>query len=952
MNGRIILFVVGLLGWIPASGWEVTHTRVENAQRPLAVETDRSFPGGFNRQVVLGWELSSTVNNQYQQAYEIEIAPGWSDNNPDSGCWSSGKVISSESQLVPYSGPRLKSSTSYRWRVRVWNQHDQISNWSEWGFFRTAPELSTGALLPRPRWIGAIRSDSAGIPVGQRFYSHEMRTPEYRSVWASIDSLSRRSIRLRKSFQLQRKITEAVVHVCGLGHYELTLNGKKVGDSEFAPLWSDYDKTVYYNTYDLTTSLRTGENEFGVLLGNGFYNVQGGRYTKLKVSFGAPTLWLLAEFVFDDGTREYLVSDSDWKYALSPVRFNDIYGGEDYDARLEQPEWKEVVVQDAPRGMLRPQQADPVKQMEHYAPVSYRKLSRQEIDSASRTSRRRIHSSAYVFDMGQNLSGFPEIKVRGNRGDTVTLVVSEALTPEGACDQRQTGRPHFYRYILKGEGIETWHPRFSYYGFRYIQVEGAEYLNRGNKVAGTTSRNYTAGRKNNRSELPELLELKSCFVYNSAPLISGFETSSGLFNQTHRLIEMAVKSNMQAVFTDCPHREKLGWLEQVHLNGPGLLYNFDLTRLLPKVMQDMADAQQPNGMIPTIAPLYNLFGSRESGFDEFGDSPEWGSTFLILPHLYEQFYGDSTLLIQYYPAMRRYMEYLTGRSENNELRFGLGDWYDYGDFRAGYSRNTPVAYVATAYYFYDLKLMSKLAARIGNTYDSRLYGQLAEEVRKSFNQRWYRPAEKSYASGSQTALAMAIYFDIVESENRSAVLAKLVEEVKRRGNRLTTGDIGNRYLFQTLASNGLNELMYTLHHHEEAPGYGFQLKFGATTLTEQWDPRMGSSWNHFMMGQIDEWFFASLAGIQPAGTVFSGQRNSHRHFVIAPQPVGDLRFVKASTRTLYGPVAVEWFREAGKLKVKVRIPVNCSATLVLPGREAEELGSGVYEITTFMSSKK
>lgn len=961
MRNKILIILFTWLGYLPVWGWEVSRTTVEFQDRPLAIELEGFSKQGNNQRLRFGWELSAVETNCRQVAYQLELGNTWlagkmdAKSNQKQGVtsddmkmiWNPGKIESPESQLVAYTGPELQASTTYRWRVRVWDQSGRVSAWSDWAYFRTAPALNgsqvrsrmddrtaptvsgsqvsdrtngrTAPQVPSPRWIGAIRSDSARIPAGKRFFSREMRTPEYRAVWAGVDSLSRRSILLRKEFHLNRNIREAVVHVCGLGHYELTLNGRKVGNSEFAPLWTDYDKTLYYNSFDVSSTVRKGDNVFGVLLGNGFYNAQGGRYSKLKVSFGAPTLWLLAEFTYDDGSREVVVSDADWKYALSPVTFNDIYGGEDYDARLELNGWNvPVVLQDAPGGKLRPQQADPVMVMERFKPVSYRKLTLQECDSASRTTKRRIHPSAIVFDMGQNLSGFPEIKVRGNRGDTILLIVSEALTPEGACDQRQTGRPHFYRYILKGDGVETWHPRFSYYGFRYIQVEGA--------------------KLQSVSKLPELLELNSCFVYNSAPVISEFESSSTLFNQTHRLIEMAVKSNMQAVFTDCPHREKLGWLEQVHLNGPGLLYNFDLTRLFPKIMQDMADAQQPNGMIPTIAPLYNIFGSAKDGFDEFGDSPEWGSTFLLLPHLYEQFYGDSSLLEQYYPAMRRYVEYLISRSINHELRFGLGDWYDYGDFRAGYSRNTPVPFVATAYYFYGLKLMAQVAARLGNNFDSRYFEKLAEEVRRAFNIRWYNAAEKSYATGSQTALAMAIYLDIVDPENRSEVLSTLVEEIKSKGNRLTTGDIGNRYLFQTLAGNGLNELMYTMHHHEEAPGYGFQLKFGATTLTEQWDPRRGSSWNHFMMGQIDEWFFASLAGIQFGQTPAA----KHRHFVIAPLPVGDLKFVKAATRTLYGRVAVEWRIEANRLKVKVKVPVNCTATVKLPGKKDELIGSGTH----------
>jgi len=564
-----------------------------------------------------------------------------------------------------------------------------------------------------------------------------------------------------------------------------------------------------------------------------------------------------------------------------------------------------------------------VKIMERISQKSVKYLTKQECDSASKKTKRLIDPSAIVFDMYQNLSGFPEISVNGKKGDRITLIVAESVTSEGAADQRQTGHPHIYTYTLRGSGDEIWHPRFSYYGFHFIQVEGV----------------VRKGDPNPR-KLPVLKDLKSCFVYNSAPLISTFESSNDIFNKAHVLIEKAVESNMQAIFTDCPHREKLGWLEEVHLNGPGLMYNYNLAAFMPKVMQDIADAQQPDGMIPTIAPMYNIFGNK-NGFDEFGDSPEWGSTLNILPWMYFDFYGDSSLIINYYQNMRRYVDYLTTRADNHILSFGLGDWYDYGDFRAGYSHNTPVPLVATSYYYYDLTLLAKAAGMVGNKYDEVFYQQLAEEVRRAINAKFFHTETKQYGTGSQTANSLAVYMNIVEPEYRGSVLENLKKDIKAHGNRLTTGDIGNRYLFQTLATNDLNDLMYTMQNHEDAPGYGFQLKFGSTTLTEQWDPRRGSSWNHFMMGQIDEWFFASLAGIQtnPAEPGF-------QHLVIRPGVVGNLKFVKASHETLYGKVSVDWKRDGSDFTLNVFIPVNCTADVFLPGeKEPKTIKSGSYNFS-------
>lgn len=787
-------------------------------------------------------------------------------------------------------------------------------------------------------WIGAVRADSAHIPAGKRFLTWEMGTPENKAVWKNINPVSKKSILLRKVLFAQKEIKEAVVSICGLGHYELTINGRKVGDGEFAPFWSDYDKTVYYNTFDVTSYLKKGENVFGVLLGNGFYNAQGGRYSKLKVSFGAPTLLFRTIIRYTDNSTEEIVSDKSWKFAFSPITFNDIYGGEDYDARLEQIgwnlpgfkdiNWKPVVIQEAPKGKLTEQKGYPIKIMEKLPYKSVKKLSKAECDSSSVRSKRKVDESVMVFDMAQNLAGFPQITVSGKRGDTISIFVGETVFPEGVVDQRQTGRPHFYTYILKGGGDETWHPRFSYYGFKYIQVEGT----------------VLKGDKNPR-KLPVLKDLKSCFVYNSAPMISTFECSNELFNKTHILIQKAIQSNMQGVFTDCPHREKLGWIEQLHLNGPVLLYNYDMKDFFPKIMQDMVDAQQPDGAVSSIAPMYNIFGSSK-GFDEFGVSPEWGSSVLIMPWMYYGFYGDSSLIVNNYQSMRRWVDYLTSRADSNMLSFGLGDWYDYGNFKAGYSRNTPVPFVATAYYFYALKYLVKSAVMVGNKYDAIHYTVLADDVRRVLNTKFFNAVTNQYATGSQTANAMAVYMGIVEPEHRQAVLNNLIKDIKAHGNRLTTGDIGNRYLFQTLATNGLSELLYKMFNHEEAPGYGFQLKLGATTLTEQWDPRQGASWNHFMLGQIDEWFFASLAGIQP-----DPENPGMKHFVIKPEIAGDLKFVKASTQTKYGKISVDWKLTGNNFTLKIEVPANCTADVYLPqNKNIHKVNSGVFQFESVIEN--
>lgn len=900
----------------------------------------------------LGWVMESPENGTRQSAYEIDIREAFTGRQ----IWNSGKVNSSQSQLVSTEGAKISSDNpfNYIWRVRVWDETDTPSEWSREAKFRSAPSrLSEG------KWIGAITRQNAHLPEGRKFHGSELKKPEVKAAWEAVDTLAKKSIYLRRTFLLDdaektkthksrnelqnefrnesgKKIVEATAYVCGLGFYEFSLNGKKVGNSEFAPLWSDYDKSVYYNTYDVTEQLRYGENVVGILLGNGFYNVQGGRYRKLQISFGPPTLLFELVINYEDGTRTIVRSDNEWKYDLSPVTFNCIYGGEDYDARREQKgwnqagfddsHWRSVVMQEAPKGMLRPQMAPPVKIMERYDIQKVTKLNADQVAAASKSTKRTVDPSAFVLDMGQNLAGFPEITVRGKRGQKVTLLVAEALTDEGACNQRQTGRQHYYEYTLKGNGDETWHPRFSYYGFRYIQVEGA----------------VLKGQKNPQ-KLPVLKNIQSCFVYNSAKKVSTFESSNRIFNAAHRLIEKAVRSNMQSVFTDCPHREKLGWLEQVHLNGPGLLYNYDLTAYAPQIMQNMADAQHSDGAMPTTAPEYVVF--EGPGMDAFAESPEWGGSLVIFPFMYYETYGDDSLIRKYYSNMRRYVDYLKTRADNGILSFGLGDWYDYGDFRAGFSRNTPVPLVATAHYYMTVMYLIEAAKMVGNDFDIRYYSSLAEDIRIAFDKRFLNNDTAQYGTGSQCSNALPLFLHMTQDKK---VFMNLLKDIEIHGNRLTTGDVGNRYLIQTLARNGQHELIYKMFNHEEAPGYGFQLKFGATTLTEQWDPRQGSSWNHFMMGQIDEWFFDSLVGIRPYATSeFGNQQNNpkqgYQKFIIAPEPVGDLKFVKSSYETLYGTIIVDWTRQDGTFTLNISVPVNTTAVVFLPGeKEPKEVQSGTY----------
>lgn len=908
-NFKIIFFLFFLLVTFITNGQiSAVHLRCEMRENLLAVNTN---------QPRLSWQLVSKKSNVLQTAYQILVASSEEKLKKDQGdIWNSGKVVSNKNLQITYSGTQLQNETKYFWKVKIWNQKDKSSSWSKTASFRIAP------LALNPIWIGAITKADSHLPEGRNYHTATFNRQKKDALINASDSLSHTSIILRKPFSVNKEIKEAVVYVSGLGHYELTINGKKIGNSEFAPLWTDYDKTVNFNTYELSAEeLKKGENVIGVLLGNGMYNTLAERYSKFYVSFGPPTLFFKMKVIYKDGSEELIKSDETWKYSKSPITYNSIFGGEDYNANLEQKgwnekgfndsTWKKVIVQEAPKGVLRPQITTPITIQKQY-----------EVKEA-----KELKPNFYVFNMGQNLSGFTTIKVKGKKGQTVRVWVGESLNEDGTVGQGKTGKPYYYDYTLKGEGIEEWQPKFSYYGFQYVQMENINY------------------KETKNENLPTLVDLKSNFIYNSAGEAGTFESSNDIFNKTHLLINNAIKSNFQSVFTDCPQREKLGWLEEIHLNGPGLLFNYNLESFIPATMQNIEDSQRDNGLIPTIVPEYVVFGG------DFTDSPEWGVTGVILPWMYYEYYGDASLIEKYYPVMKKYVDYLGTKATNHIVSHGLGDWYDYGTHPAGYSKNSPIALSATSHYFYGASLLSKASKLLSKTEDIAKYEKLTLDIKNSFNKEFFNPETKQYGTSSQFSNAVPVFMDIVEPQYKQAVMQNLLNDIKAKGDRLTTGDVGNRYLFQALARNGENETMYKMNNHYDAPGYGFQIKFGLTTLTEQWDPRKGNSWNHFMMGQIEEWFYQSLAGIVP-----DDQNPGFKHFFIQPEIVGDMTFVKATYQSIYGNIASAWEKKDGKLILKVAIPANTSATIKLPIANNSEikvngkltkdlkLGSGKYTI--------
>jgi hypothetical protein len=713
-------------------------------------------------------------------------------------------------------------------------------------------------------------------------------TSDWHACWIGTTGAAGESMLLRREFEVKAKPKLAVVHVCGLGHYEMTINGKRVGNDILAPGWTKYDKTCLYDTYDIAPLLQNGRNVACLLLGNGMYNVKGGRYTKFTGSFGPLKAIAQMRLEFADGTVETIGTDSKWQASPGPITFSCVYGGEDYDARIG-PDWQAAAVVAGPGGMLKGLScaAPPVRAFDVLQPVAVKQLK----------------PGVAVYDLGRNASMMPRITVKGKPGATVRLIPAELVHPDGSVDRGSCGGGMAYwQYTCAGTGRERYFPKFFYNGCRYLQIECKD---------------------------AEVARLEGVVVHSAATPVGEFACSNDLFNRIHTLIRWAQRSNMMSVLTDCPHREKLGWLEQDHLNGPSLRYGFDMVNLFAKAMNDMADSQLANGLAPDIAPEYTVFG------DGFRDSPEWGSAFVIVPWQQYEWSGDTELLRLHYDGMKRYVAYLGSRSKEHIVSHGLGDWYDLGPNPPGYAQLTPVALTATAFYYYDAWILAEAAKVLGYEDDTRTYSDLASNIRAAFNKAFYKPDTGQYATGSQCANALPLVMGLVEPTNRPAVLEAIVKDVQSRGNGLTAGDVGYRYLLRALADGGRSDVIFDMNNQSDKPGYGFQLKQGATSLTEAWNAGRGSSQNHFMLGHLMEWFYHDLAGIgcDPSGPGF-------KKIIIKPAIVGDLTWLKAHYDSVYGRIVSNWKREGDKLTMDVTIPPSTTATVCVPAKDAADVTEG------------
>jgi alpha-L-rhamnosidase len=887
---RILTFILtmtfsGLLASMAQDRLVVHNLKCEYKTDPLGIDT---------RSPHLSWEARPGPGSQRQTAYHILVSDDPAKLRGNVGnIWDSRKVFSDQSLHIRYIGRPLQSAARYYWKARVWADSGEVSDWSETASWQMG-------LLNRSDWDGATWIGLEQLPDSLKVVP---------GVHMNGDNLGTRAVRrpviplFRREFSVKDRIKQASLFICGLGQYEAAINGGRVGKSFLAPGWTHYEKTCLYNTYDVSGLLKPGQNALGVVVGNGFYNINRERYRKLVIAFGTPRLICTLKIVYMDGSSQSVTSGTDWRCAPSPITYTSIYGGEDYDARLEKAgwntagfddsRWQSALAVEPPGGKLESESDYPVDVCEVFAPLRIVKGD----------------SSSYLFDYGQNASGIAELTVSGKKGQVVRLVPGELLRGSSGINQQASGGPYYFSYTLKGDGVEVWRPQFTYYGFRYVRVEGA--------VPDSV---HTGG------DMARIVDLKFLHTRNSSPLCGDFACSDTLLNRIFHLIDWAIRSNIQSVVTDCPHREKLGWLEQTHLMGGSIHFNYRLYHLYRKLIGDMIDAQTPSGLVPDIAPEYVEF---EGGFR---DSPEWGSAAVILPWMMYQWYGDKETLVRAWPMMKRYVAYLGTRAEGNLLSYGLGDWCDLGPKFTGFAQLTPVALTATAIYYHDLTILAEAAALMGDRAESTQWTELSKKVKQAFNQRFFNKATCTYATGSQTAMAMPYCVGLVEERYRKPLIENLVDSIRKSGNALTSGDVGFHFLVQALAEGGGAQLLYSMISRSDVPGYGFQLKKGATALTESWPAFEEVSNNHLMLGHVMEWFYTGLGGIrQKKGSV------AFKKIIIDPWFSENLTGVTTGYQSPYGPIKSGWKRSGNELHFDVKIPFNSTATIHLPTTDPDTI---------------
>ncbi|MET0395181.1 MAG: family 78 glycoside hydrolase catalytic domain, partial [Chitinophagaceae bacterium] len=825
--------------------------------------------------------------NVQQTGYHIIVSSTEAKLKKNEGdIWNSGRVSSAQSVHVVYKGKPLTSRMTCYWKVKIFTNKGE-SDWRE--------SYWTMGLLDAADWKG-------------KWIGYDKASP-----WDSITQWSRLSARyFRKEFRAPEHIRRATVYIVGLGLYELYINGKKAGDRVLAPAPTDYRKSVMYNTLDVTGDLQKGANVIAAVLGNGrFFTMRQNYKTQKHNTFGYPKMLMQLEVEYEDGTKEIIASDETWKLNVDgPIRTNNEYDGEEYDATKEFKGWGDAGYDDAkwikpelvgaPAGRIVAQMNEPMKVIYRLGPVTIKPAG----------------PGRYILDIGRNISGWVRMNVRGERGHQVKLRYAESLQPNGELyvanlrDAKVTDI-----YTLKGEGEEQWHPSFVYHGFRYVEVT-----------------NYPGE--------PRLEDFEGNFVFDDLPATGYFNCSDSILTRIHWNARWGIASNYKGMPVDCPQRnERQPWLGDRATGSGGEAFVFDNSKLYAKWLDDIEQSQTPEGAIPDVAPAF---------WNYYTDNVTWPGTYLLVADLLYRHFGDERPVVKHYASMKKWMQYMQARYMKDYIvtKDKYGDWCVPPEslemIRSRDSlRNTDGALIATAYYYMLLELMKKFAAISGNTADIASCNELSANIAAAFNKKFYRPERGCYDNNTVTANLLPLYFGITPPQWRATVFNHILNRIEKIDrSHISTGVIGTQWLLRGLTRYDRADLAFTLASNKTYPSWGYMVEQGATTIWELWNgntanPQMNSQNHVMLLGDLLIWLYENLAGIKSGGDT-----QAFKTIVMKPSFVPGLTQVKAGYGSLYGMIVSEWTKKGAALSWDIQVPFNTRALVYIPAAKPANVKEG------------
>lgn len=860
---KFILILLCFTATAAAQELSVFDLTTEHRKDPLGIDS---------KQPRFSWKLSGTGNNIMQTAWTIRVA---TDNKFQSNSiiWDSGWQQSDASVLQSYKGAQLKSAIRYFWQVRIKDNKGNTSKWSAPAFFETGM-LSQGDW--KAKWI-EIEGDTGRYTPSPHF---------------------------RKEFSLGKTVASARVYVTSHGYYELHINGKKVGDQVLTPGWTSYGKRLQYQVYDVTDQVVKGNNAIGAVLGDGWYRGTLGWGTNWAI-YGK-TLGLLAQLKvrFTDGTEALIITDESWTCNQDgAIRMNDIYNGETYDATkkltgwnlpgYDQSKWKKVKVASYTDNLVASEGA-PIRKIQEVKPVKIFKSP----------------SGNLLVDMGQNMVGWIRLKVSGPKGTVVTLRHAEILDKHGEFyTENLRGAKCQLTYTLAGTGEETYEPRFTFMGFRYVEVKG---------FPGTLTADNITG----------------VVIHSDMAPTGSYDCSNPLVNQLQHNIVWGQKGNFVDVPTDCPQRdERLGWTGDAQAFCRTAAFNFDVSAFFTKWLRDVALDQKQGGEVPDVIP--DVLNRQDAA--TAAPSAGWGDVAIIAPWTMYTVFGDKQFLENQYPSMKKWVEYIRKKAGDSYMWKGgskYGDWLFYHppvNNHTAADGYTEPDFIATAFFAYSANLLSQAANALGKTDDEKTYSGLYNKIRDVFIKEYVTPAGR-VGTCSQTSYILALKFGLLPEELRPKAAEFLVADIKSRRNHISTGFLGTPYIAHELSEAGYSDVAYDLLLQETYPSWLYPVKMGATTIWERWDGQKTdstfqdagmNSFNHYAYGAIGDWMYRVSAGIETDGP-------GYKKLILQPHPTTKLSYAKASFESPYGKVESGWERKEGKVIVKVSIPANTQATVFLP----------------------